>query len=81
MTGKKEGFLTRKEGRLIKGYKKSPSLTYFLKGILNDGKITILPAQSSAMLSSFIEANCLVQLVEGMEQYEIDEKAEVILIA
>lgn len=80
LTGRKADFLTSKKVQLVSNFEKSPNLTFFLKGKLENDTVSILPAQSSAMLSSFIEANCLVRLEEGKAQWEADEMVEVFMI-
>lgn len=80
LTGRKSEFLTSKKVKLLTNFEKSPNLTFFLKGKLENDSVSILPAQSSAMLSSFIEANCLVRLEEGKSEWKSDEMVEVFMI-
>lgn len=82
LTGRAEPFLIKKKGKLKKGIEKSSGLTLFLKGQLNNGnnEVSVLPAQSSAMLSSFVEANCLIQLKEEIENCEKNAEVDIILL-
>jgi len=61
-------------------YSKPKELTHFLKGTYKDGKATPLGAQESYRLSSFAQANCLIQLNEGQENFASGEIVNVILI-
>lgn len=48
--------------KLSHDYFKKGSFVNFLKAHYHDREVTILGAQSSAMLSSFTEANCLIEI-------------------
>lgn len=61
-------------------FTKMHQLTHFLKGIYEDGRVEITPAQESFRLRSFAEANCLVVLGEEMKSYEEDELVEIHLL-
>jgi len=66
-----------KTATFIDGYKKSPGLTHFLKGIYSDGVVQLLGAQESYRLSSFSVANCLIEIPE--ESSEIAAGASVLV--
>lgn len=68
------------QAELTHPYQKPPGLTHFLKGNYEDGKATPLGAQESYRLSSFAQANCLIQLNEGQENFVAGETINVILI-
>lgn len=72
--------LTTLKVPLAEFYQKNNQLTHFLKGLYQDGKVTILSAQESYRLSSFAVANCLVVLDEAMRGYEKDEIIEINLL-
>ena len=55
-------------------------MTHFLKAISKDGKVQILGAQSSAMLSSFIDSNCLLQLEQGREEWNVGDRVKAIML-
>lgn len=80
LTGRKTGYLTHKKVKLSVRFEKSPNLTFLLKGKIENDHVTILPAQSSAMLSSFIEADCLIRLNENKAIWEKDELVDVYTI-
>ena len=80
MMGKKDGELRTLQLSLKTSYKKSPNLTHFLKAYMQDGVVEILPAQSSAMLSSFAKANCIVVAEEGKEEWQIGETVNALLL-
>jgi len=65
---------------LVDGYKKPKGLTCFLKGIEKDGTVTALGAQESFRLSSFAQANCLIELDEERETYEAGETVAIHLL-
>lgn len=65
-------------GRLTADYKKTPNLTHFLKARIIDGEIEVLTGQSSAMLNSFVRANCIVKLESGREVWKKGDEASVI---
>lgn len=50
------------KAKLIEGYQKKPGLVFFLKGFIQDGWVTILPAQASYQVGAFSKANCWVEL-------------------
>ncbi|MCC6252715.1 MAG: molybdopterin molybdotransferase MoeA [Bacteroidia bacterium] len=80
MTGRKEDFLKRASLYLNQEYSKSINLTHFLKGKASHDIVHILPFQSSAMLSPFIEANCIIKLDEGKSDWLKNDKVEVFLL-
>lgn len=59
---------------LAEPFGKKSGLTHFLKAKASGGQVQILPAQSSAMLSAFAEANCLVIADEEREQWLAGEE-------
>ncbi len=70
----------RKKFTLASHYKKTAKMTHFLKARLENETIEILSAQSSAMLSSFVEANCIIVLEQDRENWEVGDQVEVILL-
>lgn len=52
----------------------------FLKAIYNEGEVTILEGQSSAMLQTFAISNALVKMAGDVEQIHINDMVEVILL-
>jgi len=65
---------------LADNYNKPKGLTCFLKGFEKDGTVTALGAQESFRLSSFAQANCLVELEEARESYEAGESVTIHLL-
>lgn len=80
LSGRKNSFLTHKKVHLNAIFEKSPNLTFLLKGKTDGDFVKMLPAQSSAMLSSFIEADCLVRLNENKAIWQKDELVDVYII-
>ena len=77
---KKENSIKEFSAELTHPYKKPKGLTHFLKGNYKNGKATPLGAQESYRLSSFAQANCLIQLDEERDNYDAGEMVNVILI-
>lgn len=80
MTRRNEGYLKRKFVKLNGDFEKSASLTVFLKGMVVEETVEILSFQSSAMLNSFIDANCLIKLDEGITKFTKNQLVEVYLL-
>ena len=80
LIGRQVDFLSNKKVKLHMAFDKTPNLSFFLKGRIENDGVIILTAQSSAMLGSFIEANCIVCLEEGKSHWDEQEFVEVILI-
>jgi len=80
MTGNSDSFDKAKELELKDPYKKTATMTHFLKAFAKDGKVQISRSQSSAMLSSFIDSNCLLRLEQGREEWKIGDKVSVIML-
>lgn len=66
--------------KLKNSYAKTANLTHFLKGRQANGEVEILGAQSSAMLSAFTEANCLIRLDEGQTTWEKGAEVSIVLL-
>ncbi len=76
-----ESGLNRLSDAILKeDFRKVEGLTQFLKGKVENGIVTILPAQESFRLRSFAQANCLVCLDEQRLQYEKAEKVTIRLL-
>lgn len=80
LIGRKEGFLTQKQVPMNQDFEKSPNLTFLMKGRIENDEVTILPAQSSAMLSSFINANCIIRLEENQSNWKKGDLVNVLLL-
>ncbi|WP_316800501.1 gephyrin-like molybdotransferase Glp [Pedobacter frigidisoli] len=76
----KESSVHAVKGVLTHNYRKPIGLTHFLKGNFKNGKATPLGAQESYRLSSFAQANCLIQLDEERDQFSAGESVGVLLI-
>ncbi len=61
-------------------FKRKKGTSQFLKAIFEDGKVTILEGQSSAMLKTFALSNALVLVPENKEEVCINDVVEVILL-
>ncbi len=68
------------ECMLKNDFQTSPNLTHFLKARTDGKNVEILGAQSSAMLSSFVDANCLAISPEGEEKLTSGNSIQVIPI-
>jgi molybdopterin molybdotransferase len=65
---------------LSNSFTKKAGLTFFLKGKIEENKVTILQAQESFLMSSFAYANCIVQLDEDKTEFNVDDLVEVYLL-
>jgi molybdopterin molybdotransferase len=61
--------VTVRQAYLANDFKKSPGLTQFLKGLLENDRVTALTAQESYRLSSYATANCLIRMEENNTEY------------
>ncbi len=80
LLGKNSAELESRTLTLNSNYKKTAEMTHFLKGLADDQKVDILGRQSSAMLNSFIDGNCLIILENGREIWNIGDKVQVIML-
>jgi molybdopterin molybdotransferase len=67
--GQFTGSLKTREAVLTHEYTKGAGLTHFLKANFNDGNVTPLSAQESFRMSSFAQANCMIELPEGETEF------------
>ena len=65
---------------LAKPFKKAAGLTHFLKGYYDGKTVSALHAQESYRLSSFANANCLVQIEEDTTQLKEGDIVEIHLL-
>ncbi len=56
--------------KLSAAYEKKSALCFFLKGVVENGIVTVLPNQASYQLSSFATANCWIELAEDKYQFD-----------
>ena len=70
MMGHSAVFNSNLELKLSDSYTKKPGLPHFLKGKVNGNEVTILNAQESYLMSSFVVADCIVQLDELRSTFE-----------
>ncbi|MBI1837769.1 MAG: molybdopterin molybdotransferase MoeA [Flavobacteriia bacterium] len=80
MTGREIGFISRCKVGLLENYSKSIDITHLLKGLSYIDKVELLPAQSSAMLSSFVTANCIAVFEEGKKEWKKGDLVEIYMI-
>ena len=66
---------------LKKSFKKNAGLTHFLKGWYDGKTAEVLQAQESYRLSSFANANCLIQIDEAVSVCEAGCVVEIHLLA
>lgn len=65
---------------MAKSFKKTAGLTHFLKGHYDGKTVTALHAQESYRLSSFANANCLIQVNEEITECKEGEPVEIHLL-
>lgn len=65
----KKKYFKKKQLPLVNGFSKKPGLTFFLKGKISSGAVTVLGDQESYKMNSFAAADCIIELQEDREQY------------
>lgn len=81
MMGRSKINLGRGFGKLKEEFFKKGTREYLLKGKRDEnGEVEILTGQSSAMLSSFIEANCLVHIGDSEAKIEKGDFVQLIFL-
>lgn len=80
MIGRQENFITKTKAGLMEDYEKSSGITHLLKAQAFADKVELLPAQSSAMLSSFVNSNCIAVFEESKEKWKKGEEIEIWII-
>lgn len=77
---KKDNSVKEFYAELAESYQKPTGLTHFLKGNFHLGIATPSGAQESYRLSTFAQANCLIELTEDQTQFEKGETIKVLLL-
>lgn len=77
MNGNKNPELEKRIVKISHFYSKKGDRAQFLKAKFQNGKVTVHKGQSSAMLSSFVDANCLLYIPE--ETNEVKEGSDVLI--
>jgi molybdopterin molybdotransferase len=80
MIGRKSDFILKSRAKITSNFTKTPAMTHLLKGLNVGDKVELLPAQSSAMLSSFVSANCIAIFDEGKEEWSKGDMVEILMI-
>ena len=80
MMGYDISFPVKQKAILTHNYFKKGTRAQFSKAKLGQGQVTISPKQSSSMLSSFIDANCLAFIPEDENEVSAGSEIEVYLI-
>jgi molybdopterin molybdotransferase len=80
MMGYDISFPLKQKAILKHNYFKKGTRAQFSKANLEQGKVTITTKQSSSMLSSFIDANCLAFIPENVNEVPAGDEIEVYLI-
>ncbi len=80
MIGREKGFISRMKVAINVDYSKSADISHLMKGLATIDKVELLPAQSSAMLSSFVTANCIVIFEEGRTEWKKGDLVEIRMI-
>lgn len=65
---------------LAADFQKKHGLTYFLKGKIEHGEAILLGAQESYQMSSYAEADCLIELDENRTEYQRGDMVAVFLL-
>lgn len=75
--GKKKIFPEAQQVKINNAFAKPAGMTYFLKGLYEQGKVSILDAQESYRLSSFARANCLIELDAPQTSIAVNDKVKI----
>ena len=80
MSGSKDVTLPKVMAKSTSSFVKNGNRPQILKAIYNEGEVSILEGQSSAMLQTFSMSNALVKMPEDLKQIHIKDIIEVILL-
>jgi molybdopterin molybdotransferase len=80
MKGEGNGFLNELEANLSHDHFKKGGRAHLLKASYRNGKVDININQSSAMLSSFVDANCLVYFDETEREFKKGEQVKLFML-
>lgn len=80
MMGQSIQSLPKRELSLQHDYQKTGTLTHFLKGSFEGDSVAILEHQSSAMLSSFAGANCIIEFEETREHWNKGDRIPIYIL-
>ena len=75
--GKTKTGLNSGKAILTSNYSKGNTLTHFLKGYYNEGKVRITENQESFKITAFSEANCLIYLPQEIAEFIAGDVVEV----
>lgn len=70
----------RINAKLSESYTRPGGLTHFLKARLTEGKVSLLQGQESFRLQSFTKANCLAEIPEDRDEFNMGESLVVHLL-
>ncbi len=80
MSGVTTEGLQKTTAKLNESFLKKGDRSFLLKAQIIDGQVAIHKGQSSAMLSSFVNANCFLYLKKGNKSYQKNDVVEVFLL-
>ena len=72
--------LTKRKARITHDYIKKGDRSHLLKAQLNNDEVIVHKGQSSAMLSSFVDTNCLVYISGEVTEVKTGEELEVYML-
>ena len=78
--GASDHFLPALRMPLAESFRKKPGLMHFLRGKFSASRVEILPHQSSHMMTSFAQANCLIIVPEHGEEVKEGDEVEIHLL-
>jgi molybdopterin molybdotransferase len=77
MTGHSSAFLEKGTASLAQDFIKKGDRAFLLKAKLSGDTVDIHTGQSSAMLSSFVNANCLIHMAENKNEYKEGDQVNI----
>ena len=80
MMGDSNPTLEKRKAIIAHDYSKKGDRAHFLKAQFNNHQVVVHSGQSSAMLSSFVDANCLLYLGGNVREVKLGEEVEILML-
>jgi molybdopterin molybdotransferase len=80
MMGSPSSGLIKRKVRIAHDHVKKGNRAHLLKAQLHNNEVVVHKGQSSAMLSSFVDANCLVYISSEVTDVKSGEEVEVFML-
>jgi len=80
LMGRANPLLELQIAKIKHDFEKKGDRAFLLKGKVNNGEVEVHKGQSSAMLSSFVDANCLIFIDENSKNISVGEEVKLYLL-